>query len=468
MINLENCVELDKNDSLKDFRDYFYLPTNTIYLDGNSLGPPSKNAFIRANELLEEWKNKLISGWFECGWMNLPLTLGAKISQIIGAEKDEVIVTDSTSINFFKLLSAALDINSDRKVLLTEQSNFPTDLHIADGLVKLKGNKHQIKIVDEGSIIDNLDYNIAVLFLTHVNYRTGQMHDMEKVTAAAHAKGILVIWDLSHSTGVIPLELNTNNVDFAVGCGYKYLNGGPGSPSFLFVAKKHQVHINPALSGWLGHSNPFNFESVYHPADGIQRFMVGTPSPLSLSILDANIDLILQTNLKEIRNKSLLLSDLFLTLIQQECKNSFKILTPLSHQFRGSQISLAHECAKQISESLIKKGIIIDFRPPNIIRFGFSPLYVRFIDIWDTVKVIKSILINEFSNNKGLDNNSLKSVYIENLNKLEQKSIEFRIRKNTEAINTLGFFSSNNITFDENEPLDISPTDTHNGHRQVN
>ena len=396
MITYADCIELDRRDPLRNFKKNFILPSKIIYFDGNSLGALPRDTPQRiAKVISNEWGKSLIMGWKQHGWMNLPKIVGSKISKLLGARSNEVIVADSTSINLFKLLSCALDLNPKRFIILTDNENFPTDIYIAQSLSKLRNQGHTVKIVDTKDILDHINEDVAVVYMSHINYRTGYMHDINSITSRAHAKGAIVLWDLSHTAGAVPINLGKINADFAVGCGYKYLNGGPGAPSFLFVAERHQELIRSPLCGWIGHKNPFDFALEYIPAFGITRHLCGTPSILSLVGLEVGVDLLLKIDFHKIRNKSINLTGIFMDLIEQECPNSFNVLTPAEKDKRGSQVCLSHDNGNLISQKLISKGIIVDYRPPNIIRFGLTPLYLSFEDVWRAVKTIKKILKEE-------------------------------------------------------------------------
>src|SRR5690606_29149439 len=308
----DDCVARDRDDPLAKFRDRFHLPEGVIYLDGNSLGALPRVAAERMRAVVEqEWGRDLIRSWNIHGWIDLPRRAGNKIARLIGAEPGEVIVADSTSVNLFKLLAAALRLRPGRTVIVSERDNFPTDLYVAQGLIDLLGAGHELRLIDRPEdAIDAIDEDVAVVSLTHVNYRTGRIHPMRDLTAAAHRAGALMLWDLCHSAGALPVELGACEADLAVGCGYKYLNGGPGAPAFLYVAERLQDDIRPPLSGWMGHEAPFAFDVDYRPAPGIARNLCGTPAILSLTALDAGLDVLLDADMNEVRAKSLALGDL--------------------------------------------------------------------------------------------------------------------------------------------------------------
>ncbi len=367
------------------------LPDGVIYLDGNSLGALPKATPARVAQVVEqEWGHSLIRSWTDHGWIDLQFRVGEKIGKLIGAAPGTTVVGDSTSVNLFKLLAAALDRRPGRAVILTEDGNFPTDLYMAQGLTALLQRGHVLRQVPASRLAEALDRQVAVLMLTHVNYRSGAMHDMATLTHAAHAAGTLVLWDLSHSVGAVPLQLAADDVDLAVGCGYKYLNGGPGAPAFLCVVQRLQADLRLPLTGWLGHAEPFAFESLYRPASGIARAVVGTPPVLSLAALEVGVDTSLAAPMSAIREKSLRLADLFIALMAQA--PGFELLTPRDPARRGSQVAFAHPHGHAIMQALIERGVIGDFRAPDVLRFGLAPLYVRFVDVWDAVAALDDVM----------------------------------------------------------------------------
>lgn len=387
----DEAEALDRADELAAFRERFVIPDGVIYLDGNSLGPLPKATATRVAQVVEqEWGQSLIRSWTDHGWIDLPMRVGEKIAQLIGAASGTTVVADSTSVNLFKLLAAALDLRPDRKAILTEQGNFPTDLYMAQGLTALLQRGHVLRSVPATDLLTALDRQVAVLMLTHVNYRSGAMHDMAALTRAAHRVGALVLWDLSHSVGAMPLRLAADDVDLAVGCGYKYLNGGPGAPAFLHAAQRLQADLRLPLTGWLGHAEPFAFEDLYRPACGIARAVVGTPPILSLAALDVGVDVSLQAAMLTVREKSLRLASTFIALMESE--PGFNLLTPRSADLRGSQVSFAHPQGYAIMQALIKRGVIGDFRAPDVLRFGLASLYVRFVDVWDAVATLRDVM----------------------------------------------------------------------------
>ena len=394
-MNFNEIIALDKADTLAHKRDEFDLPADTIYLDGNSLGALPKAVKSRVAEVVsQQWGSHLIRSWNDHQWIDLPTQVGEKIAPIIGADKGQVICCDSISVNLFKLLSSALSLNSERNVVLSTEDNFPTDLYMVQGLSELLGpDLCQLKLVAEQNIEQSLNDSVAVLLLTQVNFRTGKLLDMQKITQLAHEKGILVIWDLAHSAGAIPVELDNCNADFAVGCGYKYLNGGPGSPAFLYVAKRHQAAVKQPLSGWMGHAKPFAFDAKYQGANNINQYLCGTPSVIAMSALDAALDVWQDVDISKIREKSIALADVFIKLVQtHSCLRDLHLCSTENSSQRGSQLAFSHTDAFAICQALIEKGVIADFRAPNILRFGFTPLYTSFEDIYQAVTILAEVV----------------------------------------------------------------------------
>ncbi len=387
-------AERDARDPLAPLRDAFDLPDGVIYLDGNSLGPLPKATAGRLHEVAtREWGDDLIRSWTANGWIDMPGRVGDKIARLIGAGDGEVVVADSTSVNLFKLLAAALRLRPGRRVILSEAGNFPTDLYVAQGLIDLLGGGHELRLVDTAEIAGAVDDRVAVAMVTHVDYRTGRMHDMAAVTAAVQAAGALMLWDLSHSAGAVPLDLAGWAVDLAVGCGYKYLNGGPGAPAFLFVARRLQGDIRPPLTGWMGHASPFAFDAEYRAADGIARTLCGTPPILGLAALETGVDVTLGTDMDALRDKSVALSETFIALVEQECPDfGIEIASPREAARRGSQVALRHADGYPIMRALIDHGVIGDFRAPDIMRFGLAPLYLRHVDLWDAVAALRHVM----------------------------------------------------------------------------
>jgi|TARA_R110002096_G_scaffold428927_1_gene641215 kynureninase len=390
----EDFVALDNDDVLAPFADEFHIPDGMIYFDGNSLGAMPKAAKARALEVIEkEWGTDLIKSWNKAGWFNLVEKLGDKTATLIGADKGEVIYADATGLNVYKLVAAALEMRPDRKVIVMEGSNFPTDNYMVQGLIKQLGRGHEIRFAEDGDILDAIDDDVACVCLTHVHYKTGHLHDMAAITKKTHDVGALVVWDLCHSAGALPVDLNGCNVDFALGCTYKYLNGGPGSQSFMFVAKRHQGIALQPLTGWWGHDAPFGFERDYRPRKDIRQFSTGTEPIVSLAMSEVGLDIFMRADMNEIRKKSLKLCDLFIQLIEERLGDyDFEIVTPKEHARRGSQVSFSSENGFPIMQALIAAGVIGDFRAPDIMRFGFTPLYVSYVNVWDAVDRLVHIM----------------------------------------------------------------------------
>jgi kynureninase len=378
----EDCLALDAADPLAPFLARFRRPQGLLYFDGNSLGMLSNDARRRAIETVErEWGEGLIESWTAAEWIDLPHKVGGKIARLIGAGADEVVATDSTSINVFKLLAGALKLRPARRVILTEAGNFPTDIYMAEGLAQLAGN---VEVRLAGDVVPAITEDVAAVLVTHVDYRSAALHDMAAVTAAAHAKGALMIWDLSHSAGAVPVELG--EADFAVGCGYKFLNGGPGAPAYLHVARRWQKAFSQPLSGWLGHAAPFAFEPHYRPAPGIKRAICGTPSVIAMSILDSSLDLLLEAGIESIRAKSQKLMDLFAELVDTRCTDiGMTLISPREHARRGSHLSYSHPNGYALTQALRERRVMPDFRAPDLIRLGFTPLTMSYADVWDAV-----------------------------------------------------------------------------------
>ncbi|RDI94912.1 kynureninase [Meiothermus sp. QL-1] len=389
----EELRTLDQTDPLRHKREEFLLPEGVIYLDGNSLGALPKAVAARLERTIkEEWGRDLIQSWNRHGWIDLPQRVGARIARLVGAGADEVLVADSTSVNLFKLLLAALRLRPERRVILSEVDNFPTDLYIAEGVRALLG-QFELRRVAREELEAALDEDTAVLLLTEVDYRTGYRHDMAHLTRLAHQKGALVLWDLAHSTGAFPVHLGACGVDFAVGCGYKYLNGGPGAPAFLFVARRHQAALKPFLTGWMGHQEPFAFSPLYLPAEGVRRMLVGTPPILSLSALEAALGVFEGVDMELVRQKSLRLTELFMALMEPlEARYGFRLATPRAPERRGSQVAYRHPQGYAIIQALAAQGVVGDFRAPDILRFGFAPLYLRYTEVYEAVERLGQVM----------------------------------------------------------------------------
>jgi kynureninase len=410
MTTLQDCQRLDAQDPLRALRDLFDLPEGVIYLDGNSLGVCPKATPARVAQVVQqEWGQGLIRSWNTAGWFQWPQQVGDKIGRLIGARAGETVATDSTSVNLFKVLSLAVTLQAQadpaRRVIVSERSNFPTDLYIAEALCRERG--WTLRLIDAAELPATLGPDVGVVMLTHVNYRTGAMHDMGAVTAAVHGAGALMVWDLAHSAGAVPVDLNGADADFAVGCGYKYLNGGPGAPAFAWMNARHAARLGQdlwqPLAGWWGHAAPFAFTPGYQPAPGITRFMCGTQPMISLAALDCGVDTVLAAEplggMAALRAKSLALTDLFITLVEERCAgHGLSLVTPRAHGQRGSQVCLSRsEGAYAIVQALIARNVIGDFRAgdaqqPDILRFGFTPLYLGFEDVWNGVEHLRQVL----------------------------------------------------------------------------
>ena len=386
--------ELDAADPLALFRDRFALPQGVVYLDGNSLGPLPKATEARVLETVRrEWGEGLITSWNDADWVRMPQRIGDKIARLIGAKPGEVVACDSTSVNVFKALCAALALNPERNVILSESGNFPTDIYVMQGIEALTGRQVRAQKVRPDEIEGAIDDSVAAVLLTQVHYKTGKMRDMARVTKLAQDRGALMIWDLSHSAGAIPVDLTAANADFAVGCGYKYLNGGPGAPGFLFVAERHQNAVTPALTGWFGHAAPFAFEDRYEPAQGIARFLVGTPPVLGMAALEVGVDLFLEADMALVRAKSISLSELFIERMEPLAGRwGFTLASPADPAERGSQVSYRHPEGYAIMQALIARGVIGDFRAPDILRFGFTPLYTTHAEVAAAVDHIDAVM----------------------------------------------------------------------------
>ncbi|WP_340643842.1 kynureninase [Phenylobacterium sp.] len=390
----DEAIALDRADPLAARRDLFELEDALIYLDGNSLGALPKAVKGRLAEAVEaEWGRGLIRSWNSAGWIDLPSRVGAKIAGLIGAAPDEVIAADSTSVNIFKLAAGAMAMRPGRKVIVSEPGNFPTDLYILQGLAQFLPGV-DLRLVEPGGLPDALDDSVALLLLTHVHYKTGATHDMTALTTWAHEVGALALWDLSHSAGALEVDLNGAGADLAVGCGYKYLNGGPGAPAFAFVARRHHAAFQSPLTGWMGHAQPFAFRDDYAPGLGMLRTLCGTPSVLGLTALDAALSAFDGVEMAVLRAKSRALGDLFLDLVEARCPG-FGVACPGDSARRGSQVSLTHPNGYPIVQALIARGVVGDFRAPDVLRFGIAPLYVRYVDVWDAVEHLCQVMARE-------------------------------------------------------------------------
>ena len=373
-------------------RSLFHLPEGIVYLDGNSLGPLPLAARERVARLLnDEWGEMLIRGWNEAGWMDAPARIGDRIGSLIGAAPGTVVMGDTLSIKVYQALAAALELRPGRQVVLSDTGNFPSDLHMAEGLMRALGRGHELRLVAPEAVAEALDESVAVLMLTEVDYRTGRLHDMAGLTRAAHAAGALTVWDLSHSAGALPIDLEGAGADFAAGSTYKFLNGGPGAPAFIYVASRHIERVRPALCGWLGHEAPFAFDLDYRPAPGIARMRVGTPTILGLAALDAALDAWEGVSIEDVRARSVELSELFIGEVERRCP-AFELVSSRNARERGSQVSLRFADAYPFMQALIDRGVIGDFRPPDVMRFGIAPLYLDAGDIVRAAGVMEDVL----------------------------------------------------------------------------
>ena len=397
MINkVFSAEQLDNKDPLALKVEAFSLPDDTIYLDGNSLGPLPKSAEARASEVVEkQWGQDLITSWNKHQWISLPQLVGDKIGNLVGAKNGQVICCDSISINLFKVLSAALKMRPERKVIATTRDNFPTDIYMVQGLLELLGDEYSVRYIDESNIGAQLSDDIAVLMLTQVNFRTGLKLDMQSITALAHDRNILTLWDLAHSAGAFPVCLDDCDVDFAVGCTYKYLNGGPGAPAFIYVAERHQSQYKQPLSGWMGHSAPFSFSPDYAPDSTVKQNLCGTPGVIGMSILDAALDVFDGVSLKAIDEKSKKLQAFFIAEAKRAGVLDYFSLVSPPIDVSGSQLALAHDEAYAICQAWIAEGVIADFRAPNILRIGFAPLYLSFTNVEKAVQTLSDIMVEK-------------------------------------------------------------------------
>ena len=385
----------DSDQPMTDFtrtRSLFHLPAGIIYLDGNSLGPLPLAARERVARLLsEEWGEMLIRGWNDAGWMEHPTRIGDRIGRLIGAPSGTVVMGDTLSIKVYQAVAAALEMRPERRVVLSDHGNFPSDLYMVDGLVRSLGRGHEVRLVAPEDVAGALDENVAVLMLTEVDYRTGRRHDMTRLTRAAHAAGALMVWDLAHSAGALPIDLAGAGADFAVGCTYKFLNAGPGAPAFIYVSPEHVERVRPALSGWLGHEAPFAFDLDYRSGRGIERMRVGTPPIIAFAALDAALDVWDEVSIHDVRDRSMELGDLFISEVERRCP-AVELVSPRAAPERGSQVSFRFEQAYPTMQALIDRGVIGDFRAPDIMRFGIAPLYLDTGDIVRASEILAEIV----------------------------------------------------------------------------
>jgi kynureninase len=389
----ERCEALDRADPLSEVRDRFAVPDGVIYLDGNSLGVLPKAVPARVLDVLErEWGRDLVGSWDT--WISAPDRVGDKIARLIGARDGEVVVVDTTTIALVKLLGAALGARPGRRVILTTATNFPTDLYAAQGLAQLRGDV-EVRFAEPCDVAGALDETVAVLMLTQVDFRSGAMFDIASLTRAAHDAGALTLWDLCHSVGAVVVECEKDGVDLAVGCCYKYLNGGPGAPAFVYVRRELQDTVENPLPGWLGHEAPFDFATAYRPASGVRRFVTSSPSILGITALDAALDAWEGVTVKAVRDKSVALGELFVEAVFERLEDTFELASPAMSRDRGSQVSLRHEHGYPIIQALIARGVIGDFRAPDLCRFGFTPLYLRFCEVYDAVETLVDVVTSE-------------------------------------------------------------------------
>ena len=393
-MNTDYIKSLDKEDPLQSHKKKFSLPDGIIYLDGNSLGALPKTVLTRITEVVNnQWGQTLIKSWNHFDWITLPARVGNKIGQLIGAEHNSVICADSTSVNLFKLLSAAAQLTPDRKVILSDTGNFPNDLYVIQGLIKQLNNNLELRLVEPEEISGALQEDVSVAVITEVDYRTGRRHNMANLTAISKTKGVKIIWDLCHSTGAFPVDLSCCGAELAVGCSYKFLNGGPGAPAFLYVSPELQDRIQPPLSGWMGHEAPFNFDLDYRPGEGVSRNLCGTPGIISMSALDVALDVWEDVDLQLVRQKSQKLFNLFSDLVTELCpETGLSLRTVFPEAERGSQIAFSHPQGYAIIQALIDHGVIGDFRAPDILRFGLTPLYLSFEEIHRAVVILSEIM----------------------------------------------------------------------------
>ncbi len=393
MILRDDCVTMDVVDELAACRGEFRLNADEIYLDGNSLGPVSEASYRRVMQVIDtEWAKGLVRSWNSAGWMAEPTRLGDKVAPLIGARLGEVLVADTLTFLLAKLIGGALELKPERHVVITDAANFHSDIYIVEAMAKRAGRPITVRVIDRNTLDQELSDDVALVMLTHVDFRSGEMLDMFGITEKVHAHGALMLWDLAHSTGAVPIDVTTCNVDFAAGCGYKYLNGGPGAPAFVYVRKDFQGVLENPIPGWLGHARPFDFEMTYEPAQGMQAFVTSSPSIIALASLDGALDVWHHVTMDQVRAKSLALTDLFIALVEERLPDVFEIVTPRDHAKRGSQVALRHDEGYAMVQALIERGVVGDFRDPDILRFGFTPLYLRFVDVYDAVERLVDVV----------------------------------------------------------------------------
>lgn len=395
MTTVADIAELDRGDPLAGFRDAFVIPEGLIYLDGNSLGAASRAALAAVERAArEEWAGKLIASWNDAGWFTLPSRLGDRIGRLIGAAPGETVVSDTTSINVFKAVEAAVALRPGCNVIVAEASSFPTDLYMLEG-VRSRHPELKIRLegVDAPRLEDLLDGDVSAVLVNHVDYRSGALRDMAALTARIHAAGAIAVWDLCHSAGALEVDLNGAGADLAVGCSYKYLNGGPGAPAFVFAATRHLPHLRQPLTGWWAHARPFAFDLGFEPDPGIRRMQCGTQAILSMRALDGALSVWDEVDMVELRRKSVALTGLFIDLVEEGCAgHGLQLVTPRQADARGSQVSFLHEGGYAVMQELIARGVVGDFRRPNLMRFGFAPLYLSYRDVWDAAETLRQVL----------------------------------------------------------------------------
>jgi kynureninase len=391
------CEKLDEADPLRHLRGLFDLDDQVAYLDGNSLGAAPRSVAPRVARVIgEEWSRGLVGSWNDAAWIEAPARVGAMLARLLGAAPDEVVCCDSTSVNVMKLVGAAMSMHPRRRVILTEHNNFPSDLYVAEGLAELAGQGWRVRRVLRSQLDEALDEDVAALLLTHVDFTTGYVHDMRALTAAARAAGATSIWDLSHSAGALDVDLGGCGADMALGCGYKYLNGGPGAPAYIYVSRRLHGTVRSPVWGWMGHARPFAFAPEYEPAPGVGSFLAGTPSILAMTALEAALEVWDGVDIRDVRQRSINLTEAFIGLVDERCEGlGVEVVSPRPARLRGAQVTLRHPSAYEVMLALRDRGVVGDTRPPDLLRFGFAPLYTRFTDAWDAVETLVDVLRTE-------------------------------------------------------------------------
>lgn len=390
---LSHLQELDAADPLRHVRDRFRLPDGAVYLDGNSLGPPPDTAQAHLEKAVTEWRERLIAGWFEAGWVEAPMRVGDRLAHLVGASPGEVLVSDSTTVDLYKLTVAALDAQPGRRAIVIQPDDFPTDRYVAAGLTSRTTPDVEVRQMDPDRVSEALDEQVALVLLSHVGYRTGRLLDMRELTRAAHEAGALVLWDLCHSAGALPVDLGACDVDLAAGCTYKFLNGGPGAPAFLYVARRIAGRLRNPIPGWFGHADTFAFAERYAPAAGVRRFLTGTPGILGLAALEGALEVWDGVDLRQVREKSSRMGDLLIELIDDACAGrGVTVVSPREAVARGSQVSISVARAGEVTDRLAERGVVADYRPPDVVRFGLTPLYTRYVDLAAAVEALRTVL----------------------------------------------------------------------------